>query len=186
MNTRGTDRQNLGQGAPVRPGWGVTCGTTGIPKNLKLEGKIGVVGRSPKRVTEARVCLFGMVLFVGVVLLQACGANPGNPLSVNVRNDTSEAVVLKACNGSTPPCEPIAYTATVSPGTATSTVQEPDGTSRPIVVTNRAGTTLGCLPFQFSKVPPPNLTINVSRMVPCGSALGTKGTGGRDWPFSRY
>lgn len=127
------------------------------------------------------VVLGALGLFLG-----ACGANPGNPINLNVRNNTSEAVVLRACDGNGPSCDSVAYTATVSPGTSTSTAQFPDRTVRPMMVTTRSGRTLGCLPIQLSKVPPTAATVQVSQMIPCGRSLGAKATGGGDWPFSQY
>jgi hypothetical protein len=135
---------------------------------------------------KMRVLNSCLVLAGSALLLQACGANPGNPLTVYVKNDTSQAVMIRACNGYGPSCKSVAYTAAIKPGARTSTAQEPDGTPRPIMVTAQSGEVLGCLPFQFSKVTPPNLTIDVSRMVPCGRTLGAKRADGRDWPFSRY
>ena len=54
------------------------------------------------------------------------------------------------------------------------------------MVTIQSGRTLGCLPFQFSKATPASLTVDVSRMVPCGHSLGQKVSDGHDWPFSQY
>lgn len=131
------------------------------------------------KVNIFRTCF---VLAGSALLLQACGSDPGDPFSVNVRNNTTQAVVLRACNGYSPGCKSFAYEATINPESSRSTVQEFDGTSRPIMVTTSQGAILGCLPFKFSKQPSSKLTVEVTRMVPCGRDLGMNVAHGQNWP----
>jgi hypothetical protein len=81
-------------------------------------------------------------------------------------------------------CGPFASTDILKSGQSVSVGEDPDGIFRPVEVLSRSKNILGCLPFQFSKAPPANTVVNVSRMVRCGNSVGAKQSGGRDWPFS--
>jgi hypothetical protein len=127
-----------------------------------------------------------VVLLLCGLMFQACGANPGDPINLDVRNNTGTTVTVRACNGYAPSCSSTAYTVQLRPGQTSTTAQEPDGTFRPMMVASSQGSVLGCLPFQFSVVPPANDVVKVSEMVPCGDSLGKGHSGGHDWPYRNY
>jgi hypothetical protein len=130
------------------------------------------------------------IAFVGGILcglvFQACGANPGDPVNLAVRNNSDATVILRACNGDSPSCSSTAYTVQLRPGQTSTTAQEPDGTFRPMMVTSSQGHVLGCLPFQLSRSTPQSDVVKVAEMVPCGDSLGKAHTGGNDWPYRNY
>lgn len=126
-----------------------------------------------------------LVLVLGICL-QACGANDV-PFYVKVTNNTSQSVLLEACNGYGPTCGGAAYTLRLKPGASGSTAQDPDGILRPVMVQlESSGRTLGCLPLQFGVVTPASFRVYVSQMVPCEHSLGAQVLHGHDWPNPRY
>jgi hypothetical protein len=125
------------------------------------------------------------LLLLGALVLTGCGAND-NPFNLEVKNNSSETVLVKACNGYSTACNSAAYTLVLRPRQSAATGQDPDGIFRPMMVTTQSGARLGCLPFQFSQITPPSAVVKISQMVPCGHSLGGAATGGRDWPFHKY
>jgi hypothetical protein len=124
-------------------------------------------------------------VFLGAILLTACGANDG-PFTVTIVNDTTQTVVDHG------------YFITV-PGTSNGggrvvlkeghSFEEDEFANEGVDadrITTLGGETLGCLPFKFSENPPVAVVVKVSEMVPCGNSGGSKAVGGADWPFPSY
>ena len=113
------------------------------------------------------------------VWLDVCSAND-DAFSVELINNTGNTVIVKPCNGT---CHSYASSVVLQSGHSMSTVQDPDGYFRPIKVTTPSGSTLGCLPFRFSSTPAKMLSVDISKVVSCGTSGGNRETQGHDWPI---
>jgi hypothetical protein len=128
------------------------------------------------KVGKMRVALIVAVAAVAMIAFAASaagislGAND-DPFTVTIRNNTSQTVVDHG------------YFVTV-PGTSNGggavvlrsgqSFGEPEFANEgvdPDRITSLGGTTIGCLPFQFSENAPKPLVVKVTEMVPC-----------RQWP----
>jgi hypothetical protein len=129
------------------------------------------------------VCL--VVLIVGLsLLLEACGA-----LDVwfpaTIVNDTSQPVLVHTVFGSVygtkgrTPKHPLVVA--LKPGDSFQAHEYSNEGVDPDRVTNLAGRTLGCLPFQFHKTPPTPVSVGISQMVPCRDWV-RRSTMPHDWP----
>jgi len=142
-------------------------------------------GMSFEKLRPTRAGALGLgILLLFTLLLQGCGAEDIS-FNLKLRNNTHETAVVLVCNGRTS-CTRIAYKVALKPGAVVLTAQYPDGITRPMRIDSEFGRILGCLPFQFSRVVPSKVVVNVSQMVPCGDSLGTRKTEGRDWPYHSY
>jgi hypothetical protein len=110
------------------------------------------------------------------IFLQGCSGGLGGfedvPFNVTVTNDTAHDVVAHPSFENGP--------VLLKPGHSFSEIQESNEGVNPDRITSVGGTTLGCLPFQFSQNVS-NLRVRVTQMVPC-KHWGFQENLPRDWP----
>jgi hypothetical protein len=116
------------------------------------------------------------------ILVQGCGAEDAG-FSLKLVNNSSTTVVVKPCVDA---CTSYVASIMLNPGQGLETAQDPDGILRPIQVDSVSGVRLGCLPFRFSRIPPKNVDVYVSQIVPCGESGGSKSVHEGDWPYLKY
>jgi hypothetical protein len=129
---------------------------------------------------KIRLALIAPVL-LGALILQSCGADDST-FTLEVKNDTSQVVIDRQCNIT---CNQFFTKVRLDPGQSTTDSESPDGVASPDELFSSSGSSLGCLPFRFSQIPPSSVTVRVSQAVPCGNSSGAKETGGHDWPYRK-
>lgn len=132
---------------------------------------------------RSRIGMIAAAIALSSVILAACGASDVPGFLLTVHNDLPRTVNIDPCIHNN--CESFAAEVRLKPGADFSSPQTADGALRPFKVTTLSGQTLGCMPFQFHRNPPPQAVIDISRMVPCGGTGGSASVSGRDWPFAR-
>lgn len=116
-------------------------------------------------------------------LIGGCGIDIGandDAFGTRVLNNTASAVVIGDCTKIY--CTSVGTPETIKPGKSVSVIQDPDGVRRPMGVLSTSKQILGCLPFQFRKVPPHTVVTTISQMVPCTANDGPGSSAGQDWP----
>jgi hypothetical protein len=110
-----------------------------------------------------------------------------DPLSISkesfgftIKNDLAVTVVVEAC--SNPGCTQADPGYTLAPHASIKEGGQPDGAVRPWKILTTSGSTLGCMPFRFTKRFDTAPTFGVSMHVPCGSDGGVGAIGKADWP----
>jgi hypothetical protein len=122
--------------------------------------------------------------FIAVVVLEATLSSCGNdwgPFGFSLRNDLHNTAVVESCLNTK--CTNVNNPATLAPGQIAPDVGVPDQLLRAEKVYSHSGRVLGCLPFRFLTTPPSKVTVDLSRMAPCGESGGSHGN---DWPSTKY
>jgi hypothetical protein len=90
------------------------------------------------------------------------------------------AVVVEGCGN--PACTQVDVRYTLAPHSSIKELGQPDGAVRPWKILTISGSTLGCLPFRFTKRFSSDPAFGASMHVPCGSDGGVGAIGKADWP----
>lgn len=114
-------------------------------------------------------------------VLTSC-ASFSEPLSVPVRNDLTKTVILAVCGSHD--CSKRLDPWVLRPGQSGAVNLEIRGGYGPaILIDNRMGAVIGCLPFRQSRRLR-TLSVAMSQAVPCGDSGGVGAANGKDWPIS--
>ena len=117
------------------------------------------------------------VVSISALLLQGCGANDVS-FNVTISNNTDHTVVDHG------------YFETqaeeLKPGQSLDEAEFPNEGVDQDRITTPSGHVLGCLPFQFSEIPPIELRVNLIEMVPCRNWGNPSGNSKYDWPNRSY
>lgn len=110
-----------------------------------------------------------------------------DPLSISqesfgfrIKNDLPVTVVVELC--SNPACTQDDVRYTLAPHASIEEVGQPDGAVRPWKILTTSGSTIGCMPFRFTKRFDTAPAFGVSMHLPCGSDGGVGAIGQADWP----
>jgi hypothetical protein len=111
-----------------------------------------------------------------------------NPFQVRIFNNTSSTVIVHSHFGAahgTRDDSANGMTVTLQSAHAfDDTVIANEGVEQDRV-SDRAGKTMGCLPFQFSENTPATITVKITEMVPCKSwVIGQSSK--EDWPNHNF
>jgi hypothetical protein len=111
--------------------------------------------------------------------LSGC-AGFSEPLSVSIKNDEARSVTLATCGNHD--CTKHLDPQTLKAGQVGNALVEVNGGYNSYVVIDPSSkATLGCLPLRLGHRPEQEVTVAVSRVVPCDSDGGTGQAHGSDW-----
>jgi hypothetical protein len=131
------------------------------------------------------LALQATVLHLQATVLHLQGGFQDVPFTVTIANDTRETIIDHSFFGTNYGTKGVSgkygQTVVVPPGQS---FRESEYYNEGVDfdrITTASGTTLGCLPFQFSKQPPKTLTVRVTQMIPC-QRWSQYGSDRQDWP----